>query len=314
MARPLKRTVDYFPHFVNAGKTLLILQNEFGNDGYAFWFKLLALLCKTDGQVYDYNNLASWRLLLAETNVSEDIANKILQLLADIEAIDPELYLSKIIWVQNLVDNLADVYTRRRNGFVPSRPVTTASYCLSCGINLSGKRGGAKYCSDNCRQRGKRVTDKRDTKKGLMSTETQIMSTETPVETVIDNINPVNVSRNPQTILDHTILDHTILDHTILDHTKPEDICARFEIFWKAYPKKKSKGQAEKAFRKIKPDEQLLATMLATIERAKKSADWLKESGKYIPYPATWLNARGWEDEISEEARNEEEREPHQWL
>ena len=40
--------------------------------------------------------------------------------------------------------------------------------------------------------------------------------------------------------------------------------------------------------------------MLAIIERAKKSDDWLKESGKYIPYPATWLNARGWEDEYKE--------------
>jgi len=123
MARPLKHTVDYFPHFVNSGKTLLILQNEFGNDGYAFWFKLLSLLCKTDGLVYDYNNSASWRLLLAETFVTEDIANKILQLLADIEAIDRELYLKKIIWVQNLVDNLGDVFTRRRNGSTPSKPV-----------------------------------------------------------------------------------------------------------------------------------------------------------------------------------------------
>ncbi len=123
MARPLKRTVDYFPHFVNAGKTLLILQNEFGNDGYAFWFKLLSLLCKTDGLLYDYNNPAAWRLLLAETSVSEDIANKVLQLLSDIGAIDPELYLTKIIWVQNLIDNLGDVFTRRRNGATPERPV-----------------------------------------------------------------------------------------------------------------------------------------------------------------------------------------------
>ena len=123
MARPLKHTVDYFPHFVNTGKTLLILQNEFGNDGYAFWFKLLSLLCKTDKQVYDYNNPASWRLLLAETSVSEDIANRILQLLADIETIDPDLYLKKMIWVQNLIDNLSDVYIRRRNGSVPTKPV-----------------------------------------------------------------------------------------------------------------------------------------------------------------------------------------------
>lgn len=123
MARPLKRTVDYFPHFVNSGKTLLILQNEFGNDGYAFWFKLLSLLCRTDGIVYDYNNSAAWRLLLAETSVSEDMADKILQLLADIKAIDPDLYLSKIIWVQNLVDNLGDVFMRRRNGSIPEKPV-----------------------------------------------------------------------------------------------------------------------------------------------------------------------------------------------
>ena len=123
MPRPLKHTVDCFPHFVNAGKTLLILQNEFGNDGYAFWFKLISLLCKTNGQVYDYNNPASWRLLLAETSVSEDIANKVLQLLADIEAIDPELYLKKISWVLHLVDNLSDIFTRRRNGSIPEKPL-----------------------------------------------------------------------------------------------------------------------------------------------------------------------------------------------
>lgn len=72
---------------------------------------------------------------------------------------------------------------------------------------------------------------------------------------------------------------------------------APFELFWKAYPKKKSKGQAEKVWKRLRPNEQLLATMIATIEIAKTSDDWLKEGGKYIPYPATWLNAKGWEDE-----------------
>ena len=71
----------------------------------------------------------------------------------------------------------------------------------------------------------------------------------------------------------------------------------RFNRFYTAYPKKKSKGQAEKAFSKINPDEHLLATMIATIERATKSEDWIKENGKFIPYPASWLNAKGWEDE-----------------
>ena len=79
-----------------------------------------------------------------------------------------------------------------------------------------------------------------------------------------------------------------------------EQLSNQFDAFWQAYPKKKSKGQAEKAFVKINPDEQFLATMLAAIEQAKKSGDWLKEDGKYIPYPATWLNAKGWEDEYKE--------------
>jgi hypothetical protein len=73
----------------------------------------------------------------------------------------------------------------------------------------------------------------------------------------------------------------------------------KFNRFWDVYPKKKSKGQAKSVFYRINPDEQLLATMLAKIEQAKKSDDWVKEGGKFIPYPATWLNAEGWEDEIS---------------
>ncbi len=74
-----------------------------------------------------------------------------------------------------------------------------------------------------------------------------------------------------------------------------------FARFWACYPKKKSKGQAEKAWTKINPDEQLLATMIATIERAKKSEDWTREKGQFIPYPATWLNAKGWEDSFNTE-------------
>ena len=72
-----------------------------------------------------------------------------------------------------------------------------------------------------------------------------------------------------------------------------------FERFWEAYPKKKSKGQAEKAWQKISLSEHLLETILSVIEIAKTSEDWQKENGKYIPYPATWLNAKGWLDEYT---------------
>lgn len=69
-----------------------------------------------------------------------------------------------------------------------------------------------------------------------------------------------------------------------------------FEIFWTEYPKKKSKGDAEKAWGAIKPNEQLAGEISQAVQRAKTSADWLKNDGQFIPYPASWLRGKGWLD------------------
>lgn len=71
-----------------------------------------------------------------------------------------------------------------------------------------------------------------------------------------------------------------------------------FDRFWKAYPKKRAKGDAEKAWKELRPSEPLVNQILATLELAKTSADWLKDGGQYIPYPATWLRRKGWEDDF----------------
>ena len=143
MARPKKQTIDYFPHIVSDGKTKLILQSEFGNDGYAFWYKLLELLCESENQVYDYNNPASWRFLLARTSVTEDKANNILQLLADLGAIDLELHKGKVIWSQNLVENLELVYRRRATG-IPERPVIADKNPVNVNNNRHTKLNNTK--------------------------------------------------------------------------------------------------------------------------------------------------------------------------
>jgi hypothetical protein len=70
-----------------------------------------------------------------------------------------------------------------------------------------------------------------------------------------------------------------------------------FESFWTAYPKKKNKGQAEKVFARVNPNSDLLQTILNAVEGAACGADWLKSDGQFIPYPATWLAAKGWEDD-----------------
>ena len=116
MGRPRKQTVNYFPHDADASekKTLYILESKFGNDGYAFWFKLLELLAKNEGHFYDVRNPAAWEFLLAKTHVSEDIGNQIMALLLELDAIDRELWGEKIIWVQHFVDGVADAYRNRK--------------------------------------------------------------------------------------------------------------------------------------------------------------------------------------------------------
>ena len=78
-----------------------------------------------------------------------------------------------------------------------------------------------------------------------------------------------------------------------------KDKCSfSFNTFWKEYPKKVSKQQAQKVFWRIDPDDELLDKMLNAIQMFKKTEGWQKEGGKYIPMPSTWLSQERWEDEI----------------
>jgi hypothetical protein len=70
-----------------------------------------------------------------------------------------------------------------------------------------------------------------------------------------------------------------------------------FDCFWSAYPKKIGKQQALKSWNKLKPDNDLLKTILLAIESNEKSEQWKNENGKFIPHAATWLNGMRWEDE-----------------
>jgi len=72
---------------------------------------------------------------------------------------------------------------------------------------------------------------------------------------------------------------------------------ARFERFWEGYPNKKGKRDARRAWAKLRPDDQLTDRMIAAVAQQTHWPDWLKERGRFIPHPATWLNRGSWEDE-----------------
>jgi hypothetical protein len=78
----------------------------------------------------------------------------------------------------------------------------------------------------------------------------------------------------------------------------PNNYSKPFEEFWKAYPKKKAKGAAWKAWQQIAlpPVERLLAAL---------KQQNMDGTSKFTPYPASWLNSARWEDENPTRPKNE---------
>jgi len=71
-----------------------------------------------------------------------------------------------------------------------------------------------------------------------------------------------------------------------------------FEKFYKEYPNKKGKEKAKMKWIVLSPDDNLFNDIMLALEKVKKSEQWTKDDGKFIPHPATWLYQKRWEDEV----------------
>jgi hypothetical protein len=87
----------------------------------------------------------------------------------------------------------------------------------------------------------------------------------------------------------------------------PKPLLSDFLEFWQVYPKKVGKGEAESSWQKIAPNDELKSKIISAVERQKKSAQWTRESGRFIPNPSTWLNQKRWEDELDLETDDDKE-------
>lgn len=70
-----------------------------------------------------------------------------------------------------------------------------------------------------------------------------------------------------------------------------------FSIFWLQYPKKNNKNTAIRRWNRMKVTPDLYQKIMEGLKRAKNSQEWNKDGGAFIPYPSSWLNAGGWENE-----------------
>jgi uncharacterized protein YdaU (DUF1376 family) len=93
-------------------------------------------------------------------------------------------------------------------------------------------------------------------------------------------------------------------DQILTNNHKPitnnQEYIDRFDIFWKQYPRKVAKPNALKSWLKIKPDDLVLKKMLDAINQQQLPSKEIQ----FVPHPATWLNAKRWEDEITAPTTN----------
>lgn len=124
MGRLPKIGIDYFTHDVGAaiGPTLFTVQNSFGNDGYALWFKLLEFMGTKEDLYADFSVVKDWEYFLAIARVDETKAKDILNLLAKIDAIDKELWIKhQIAWSDNFAGRAKPVFDKRGT-LTPDKP------------------------------------------------------------------------------------------------------------------------------------------------------------------------------------------------
>jgi hypothetical protein len=73
----------------------------------------------------------------------------------------------------------------------------------------------------------------------------------------------------------------------------PDPINEHFQEFYKAYPRRQAKQEAENAWRKLNPDKQLVSRILADIQYRFTTTEL-----KFVPLPASYLRGARWDDEI----------------
>lgn len=175
----------------------------------------------------------------------------------------------------------------------PDNVAATMLYLLHCGLAESSDNEAFffPYAVENVgseNSSAQRVREYRDRQKALHcnTSETHVkricngeIEIEKDIDKDIDNIPPISPKG-----------DRKVKKKPPLDEES-------FETFWKAYPRKVAKAKAKESFARINPDAEQLQLMLTALEKQKRSQQWTKDNGQFIPHPTTWLNQKRWEDE-----------------
>lgn len=85
-----------------------------------------------------------------------------------------------------------------------------------------------------------------------------------------------------------------------------------FEQFWTVYPRKVGRKKCRQIWDRLKPSAELTGQIVTAVRAYRRTDQWLKENGSFIPHPSTFLNQARWEDELP--VKPEPQRGDPDWL
>jgi len=168
--------------------------------------------------------------------------------------------------------------------------------CLKCNGNIPGLDNETAACAMRISPDELQITKKKFIEIGLISDDYEITKWSERQYSSDSSTNRVHKFRNKKSETFQKRFRNRNVTPLSVSVSESKSV-SLFASFWKEYPKKANKGQAEKTWNKIKPNKELVDKMIVALSWQKKRKAWTKDNGEFCPHPSTWLNAKGWEDE-----------------
>lgn len=133
MARPQRNNVDYFPHYISDGKKMFFIEQKYGNDGYAMWFKLLETLAITDYHYLNLSDETEQMFLAAKCRVDVERLLEFINDLSKLKEINSAVWNEcNVVWSDKFMESISDAYSKRSNNCMSLEGLR--SHLLGLGI------------------------------------------------------------------------------------------------------------------------------------------------------------------------------------
>ena len=113
----------------------------------------------------------------------------------------------------------------------------------------------------------------------------------TSVTNITDNVND-----------NENVNDNVLNAHAFNKAGDREKAIEAFRGFWNLYPRKEKEDAACRAWISLKPDLELVKTIMGALQaNIDRNGSWKRDGGRYIPTAENWLLECRWKDEVREE-------------